>query len=64
MFPLPAKEYRALFLLGWEYSYIRILPDIFHLKSVVKFISKEISWAEHEYMSIQLPPPPPPQLRL
>ena len=31
-----------------EYSYIRVLPDEFLLKSVVfKFISKEISRAEH-----------------
>ena len=45
------------------YSYIRVLPDKFLLKSVVfiKFISKEISRAEHElYMNIQPPPPPPP----
>ncbi len=35
---------------GWSvYSYIRVMPG-FLLKSVVfKFISKEISRAEHEY---------------
>ncbi len=39
-------------------SYIHVLPDEFLLRSVVfKFISKEISRAEHEYMNI--PPPPP-----
>ncbi len=44
---------------GGGYSYIRVLPDKFLLKSVVfKFISKAISRAEHEYMNI--PPPPPP----
>ncbi len=38
---------------GVKYSYIRVLPDEFLLKSVVfKFISKEISRAEHEYMNI------------
>ncbi len=38
---------------GGVYSYIRVLPDEFLLKSVVfKFISKEISRAEHEYMNI------------
>ena len=43
------------------HSYIRALPDEFLLKSVVlKFISKEISRAEHEYMNIHAPPPPPP----
>ncbi len=25
---------------------------------IFKFISKEISWAEHEYMNIHPPPPP------
>ena len=44
---------------GGEYSYIRVLPDEFLLKSVVfKYISKEISRAEHEYMNINSPPPP------
>ena len=44
---------------GGEYSYIRVLPDEFLLKSVVfKFISKEISRAELEYMNIHPPPPP------
>ncbi len=44
---------------GGVYSYIRVMPDGFLLKSVVfKLISKEISGAEHEYMNI-LPPPPP-----
>ena len=34
---------------GGENSYIRVLPDEFILKSVdFKFISREISWAEHE----------------
>ena len=34
------------------------MPDEFLLKSVVfKLISKEISWAEHEYMNIHPPPP-------
>ncbi len=42
---------------GGEYSYIRVLPDEFLLKSIVfKFISKETSRVEHEYMNI--PPPP------
>ncbi len=45
---------------GGVYSYIRVMPDRFLLKSVVfKFISKEISRAEHEYMNIHHPPPPP-----
>ena len=30
----------------------------------IKFISKEIRRAEHEYMNIHPPPPPPPQLTL
>ena len=39
------------------YSYIRVLPDGFLLKSIVfNFISKEIRRAEHEYMN--MPPPP------
>ena len=34
------------------------MPDEFLLKSVVfKFISNEISQAEHEYMNIHPPPP-------
>ena len=38
------------------YSYIRVMPDGFLLKSVVfKLISKEISRAEHEYMNIHPP---------
>ena len=42
---------------GGVYSYIRVMPDGFLLKSVVfKLILKEISLAEHEYMNI-LPPP-------
>ena len=45
-------------LLNWEggvYSYIRVMPDGFLLKSVVfKLISKEISRAEPEYMNIPL----------
>ena len=49
---------------GGRGVYIRVLPDKFLLRSVVfKFISKEISLAEHEYMNIH-PPPPPPQLTL
>ncbi len=44
---------------GGEYSYVRVLPDEFLLKSVVfKFILKEISRAEHDYMNIHPPPPP------
>ena len=44
----------------YSYSYIRVMPDGFLLKSVVfKLISKEISQAEHEYMNIHPPPPPP-----
>ncbi len=44
---------------GGVYSYIRVTPDGFLLKSVVfKLISKEISRAEHEYMNIHPPPPP------
>ena len=47
---------------GGVYSYIRVMPNGFLLKSVVfKFISKEISRTEHEYMNIH---PPPPQLTL
>ena len=42
---------------GGVYSYIRVMPDGFLLKSVVfKLISKEISRAYHEYMNT--PPPP------
>ena len=42
---------------GGVYSYIRIMPDGFLLKSFfLKLISKEISRIEHEYMT---PPPPP-----
>jgi hypothetical protein len=42
--------------LGGVYSYIRVLPDEFLLNFFVfKFISNEISRAEHEYMNI--PPP-------
>ncbi len=53
---------RALLGGGGVYSYIRVLPDGFLLKSVVfKLISNEISGADHEYMSI---PPPPPELTL
>ncbi len=41
---------------GGVYSYIRVMPDEFFLKSVVfKLISKEISRAEHEYMNIHTP---------
>ncbi len=41
---------------GGVYSYIRVMPDGFLLKSVVfKFISKEISRAEHKYMNIHPP---------
>ena len=49
---------RALIGGGGVYSYIRVMPDEFLLKSVVfKLISKEISRAEHEYMNIHPPPP-------
>ena len=51
---------RALIGGGGVYSYIRVMPDGFLLKSVVfKLISKEISRADHEYMNIHPPPPPP-----
>ncbi len=41
---------------GGVYSYIRVMPDEFLLKSVVfKLISKEISRTEHEYMNIHPP---------
>ena len=41
---------------GGGYSYIRVMPDGFLLKSVVfKLISKEISRAQHEYMNIHPP---------
>ena len=47
---------------GRVYSYIRVMPDEFILKSVVfKLISKEINRAEHPYMNIH---PPPLQLTL
>ena len=50
---------RALIGGGGVYSYIRVLPDGFLLKSVVfNFISKEIRPAKHEYMNIHPPPPP------
>ena len=43
---------------GGVYSYIRVLPDEFLLNfSIFKFISKEISRAEHEYMNIHPSPP-------
>ena len=43
---------------GGVYSYIRVMPDEFLLKSVVfKLISRKISRAEHEYMNIHPPPP-------
>ena len=46
---------------GGVYSYIRVLPDEFLLNFFVfKFISKEISRAEHECMNIH----PPLQLTL
>ena len=49
---------RALIGGGGVYSYIRVMPDGFLLKSVVfKLISKEISRADHEYMNIHPPPP-------
>ena len=42
---------------GGVYSYIRVMPDGFLLKSVVfMLISKEISRAYHEYMNIHPPP--------
>ena len=41
---------------GAVYSYIRVMPDGFILKSVVfKLTSKEISRAEQEYMNIHPP---------
>ncbi len=47
-------ETRA-FIGGGGYSYIRISPDKFLPKSVVfKFLSKEISQAEHKYMNTQI----------
>ncbi len=50
-------ETRALIGGGGVYSHIRVLCDEFLLKSVVsKFISKEISRAEHVYRNT--PPPP------
>jgi hypothetical protein len=49
---------RSLIGRGGVYSYIGVLPDKFLLKSVVcKFVSKEISRAEHKYMNIHSPPP-------
>ncbi len=48
---------RALMGGGGVYSYIRVMPDGFLLKSVAfRLISKEIRRAEHEYKNI--PPPP------
>jgi hypothetical protein len=48
---------RALIGGGCVYSYIRVLPDEFLLNFFVfKFISKEISRAEHEYMNLHTPP--------
>ncbi len=48
--PGPWLTARALIGGGGVYSYIHVMPDGFLLKSVVfKFISKEISRAEHEY---------------
>ena len=42
---------------GGVYSYIRVLPDGFLLKSVVfNIISKEICRAEHKYMNIHPTP--------
>ena len=38
------------------YSYIRVLPDGFHLKAI------DFTVCEHEYMKYT-PPPPPPKLR-
>jgi hypothetical protein len=41
---------------GAIYSYIRVMPHGFLLKSVVpESISKEVRRAEHEYMNIPLP---------
>ena len=44
---------------GGAYSYIRVLPDEFLLKSTVmtNWFSKEIRRAEREYMNIYPPPP-------
>ncbi len=47
---------RALIGGGGVYSYIRVLPDGFRISFEIKFISKEIRRAEHEYYT---PPPPP-----
>ena len=61
---LTAPSHPSAFIMQGVYSYIRVMPEEFILKSVVfKLISKEISRAEHEYMNIH-PPPPPPQLTL
>ena len=46
---------KALIGGGGGYSYIRVLPDEFLLKSVV--ISKEIRRSEREYMNMHPPPP-------
>ena len=41
---------------GVEYSYIRVLPDFFLSQLFLRFILKELSRAEHEYMNIHPPP--------
>ena len=40
------------FIWAGEYSYIRVLPLL-----IIKLISGEISWAEHEYINNYAPPP-------
>ena len=45
-------------LIGGVYSYIHFLPDQFLFKLInLNLISKETSWAEHEYMNKHTPPP-------
>ena len=46
---------------GGAYSYIRVLPDEFLLKSTVMTTDfKEFRRVEREYMNVPPPPPPPP----
>ena len=48
---------KALIGGGGAYSYIRVLPDEFLLKStVMTLIAKEIRRAEREYMNMHPPP--------
>ena len=49
---------KALIGRGGAYSYIRVLPDEFLLKStVMTTVWKEIRRAEREYVNIHPPPP-------